>query len=143
MCYYIYSSGQSNQISSSESGSHCPSSVIRLNQGILNVLHGDGNTSSTESSLSCVYLQSSTFHLKKIYLLIFILCAWVFICMYLCAWCPKKPEESVVLSSTGFTDGCERLCGCWESNSGPLKEEQILLTTEPLSLQSPKFYFNK
>ena len=29
-----------------------------------------------------------------------------------------------------LTDGCE-LCGCWELNSGPLQEEQLLLSAEP------------
>jgi hypothetical protein len=32
------------------------------------------------------------------------------------------------------TDGCEPPCGCWELNSGSLKEQPVLLTTEP-SLQ--------
>ena len=29
-------------------------------------------------------------------------------------------------------DGCEPSCGCWELNSGPLEEQMVLLTTEPL-----------
>jgi len=33
-----------------------------------------------------------------------------------------------------ITDGCEPPCGFWESNSGPLEEQKVLLTTEP-SLQ--------
>jgi hypothetical protein len=33
-----------------------------------------------------------------------------------------------------ITDGCEPPCGCWELNSGPLKEQSVLLTAEP-SLQ--------
>jgi hypothetical protein len=28
-------------------------------------------------------------------------------------------------------DGCEPLCGCWELNSGPLKEQPVLLTAKP------------
>jgi len=35
------------------------------------------------------------------------------------------------------TDVCEPPCGCWELNSGPLKEQVVLLTTE-LSLQPSK-----
>jgi hypothetical protein len=31
-------------------------------------------------------------------------------------------------------DGCEPPCGCWDLNSGPLKEHSVLLTAEP-SLQ--------
>jgi hypothetical protein len=29
------------------------------------------------------------------------------------------------------TDSCEPPCGCWNLNSGPLKEQSALLTTEP------------
>jgi hypothetical protein len=29
-------------------------------------------------------------------------------------------------------DGCEPPCGCWELNSGPLEEQSVLLTAEPL-----------
>ena len=28
-------------------------------------------------------------------------------------------------------DGCEPPCGCWELNSGPLKEQSVLLNSEP------------
>jgi hypothetical protein len=34
-----------------------------------------------------------------------------------------------------IADGCEPPCGCWDLNSGPLKEQSVLLTAEP-SLQS-------
>jgi hypothetical protein len=36
-----------------------------------------------------------------------------------------------------ITDGCEPPCGCWDLNSGPLKEQSVLLTAEP-SLQPLK-----
>jgi hypothetical protein len=39
-------------------------------------------------------------------------------------------------ASDPITDGCEPPCGCWELNSGPLKEQSMLLTAEP-SLQPP------
>jgi hypothetical protein len=42
-------------------------------------------------------------------------------------------------ASDPITDGCEPPCGFWELNSGPLKEQLVLLTTEP-SLQ-PHFIF--
>jgi hypothetical protein len=32
------------------------------------------------------------------------------------------------------TEGCELVCGCWESNPRLLEEQQVLLTAEP-SLQ--------
>ena len=37
-------------------------------------------------------------------------------------------------SVRGTTDGCEPPCGCWELNSGPLKEQSGLLPADP-SLQ--------
>ena len=40
-----------------------------------------------------------------------------------------------------ITDGCEPPCGCWELNSGPLKEQAMLLTSEP-SLEPPTFIFD-
>jgi hypothetical protein len=39
-----------------------------------------------------------------------------------------------------ITDGCEPPCGGWELNSGPLKEQSVLLTTEP-SLQPGPFLY--
>ena len=36
-----------------------------------------------------------------------------------------------------ITDGCKPLRGCWELNSEPLREQSVLLTTEP-SLQPPQ-----
>ena len=43
----------------------------------------------------------------------------------------QSPEEGVGFPGTGVTDGCELLCRCGESNVTPLKEQQVLLTTEP------------
>ena len=37
---------------------------------------------------------------------------------------PKEVSDSI-------TDSCEPLCGCWELNSGFLKEQWVLLTTVP------------
>ena len=37
----------------------------------------------------------------------------------------------VLDDETGITDSCELLCGCWELNLSPLKEQPIPLTTEP------------
>jgi hypothetical protein len=41
------------------------------------------------------------------------------------------PEEQV---ADLIMVGCEPPCGCWDSNSGPLEEQSVLLTAEP-SLQ--------
>jgi hypothetical protein len=48
------------------------------------------------------------------------------------------PEEGM-----GFHySGCEPPCGCWESNSGALGEQGMLLITEP-SLQLPLIYLKR
>lgn len=60
-------------------------------------------------------------------------------CMYMCqthAWCLWKSEEGIGSPETGVTDGWEAPCGCWEMNTGTLKEQQVLLTVEP-SFQLP------
>ena len=45
-------------------------------------------------------------------------------------WCLWKPDEVIKYSETEVTDDCELPCGWWEMNLGPLKEQQVLLTTE-------------
>lgn len=35
--------------------------------------------------------------------------------------------------ATGITDVCQVPCSCWGSNEGPLKRQQVPLTTEPAS----------
>ena len=43
-----------------------------------------------------------------------------------------------------ITDDSEPPCGCWESNSGPLEDQTVLLTTEPsLQLQNLIFWVKK
>lgn len=44
--------------------------------------------------------------------------------MAVCApdWCLQSPEEGTGFLRTGVTDGSKPLCGCWESNLGPLQE---------------------
>ena len=39
-----------------------------------------------------------------------------------------------VLWTGSYVHGCELLCGCRDSNPGPLEEEQVLFTAQP-SLQ--------
>ena len=54
-------------------------------------------------------------------------------CMYVyhvCAWCLWRPEEGIRSPGTGVTDGCEPPYGYWESNLGPLEEQQVLLKAE-------------
>jgi hypothetical protein len=50
--------------------------------------------------------------------------------------CRGRSTES---HRTGVIDDCEPACGCWELNSGPLEEQQELLTANspaPRSLPS-------
>ena len=54
-----------------------------------------------------------------------------FTCMYILAW---RPEVGIRSPGTEVIDGCKLQCG--ELNLGPLREQPLLLTTEP-SLQSP------
>lgn len=54
-----------------------------------------------------------------------ILCVWLFLpaCMsvYLVrASCPWKSEKAVKCRGTVILNVCESMCGCWESNIGPL-----------------------
>lgn len=42
-------------------------------------------------------------------------------------------------SWTRVTDVCEQPCGCGELNSGPLQEQQVFLSAEPLL--KPQNYF--
>ena len=57
--------------------------------------------------------------------------------MHICSWCPPRSEEVFIPPGTGVVHDCESLCGCWESNPGPLQEH--VLTTEP-SLQPLTFF---
>lgn len=50
--------------------------------------------------------------------------------------------EGVRLPGTGASDSCELPCGCWKPNSGPLKDQQALPTTEP-SLQPLILFFKR
>jgi hypothetical protein len=47
--------------------------------------------------------------------------------------CPSRPKENVGFPGFAVTEGCEPLCGWWESNLGPLEEQAVLLTAEHLS----------
>jgi hypothetical protein len=71
--------------------------------------------------------RNSFFFFFKIYL--FILCIQVH---YPCLQTHQKRALSPI------TDVCESQCDCWELNSGPLKEQSVLLTTKPsLQLEKP------
>ena len=46
----------------------------------------------------------------------------------------KRLEEGIRSPGSGVTDGCEPPCGYGELNPGPLEEQPVLLTTDPLFL---------
>jgi hypothetical protein len=48
-----------------------------------------------------------------------------------------NPVELDVNSSS-----CELLCGCWELNPGPLKEQPVLLTTATLKVSFIVIFWN-
>lgn len=48
----------------------------------------------------------------------------------------QRPEEDIRSPGAGVVDGYEPSCGCWELNSGPLQEQQILLMTEQVLFNS-------
>lgn len=53
---------------------------------------------------------------------------------------PQMSEVGIRYPGTEGVSGCEQTCGCWQSNSAPLQEQHVLLTTEPF-LQSPGIVF--
>lgn len=42
------------------------------------------------------------------------------------SWWLWRPEKSTRSPEIGVMDDCEPPCGCWESNMGPLHEQQVL-----------------
>jgi hypothetical protein len=66
-------------------------------------------------------------------------CIHVFISC-VCVWYLWRSEESIGPPGTDVKDGCELSCECLELNTGPIQEQQVLLTAES-SLQPPNFLF--
>lgn len=58
------------------------------------------------------------------------MCVPLCMCVYVSA---KRPEESIGPHGTAVIGGYESSYGCWELNAGPLQEQLVLLTTEPVS----------
>lgn len=47
-------------------------------------------------------------------------------CLYVyhrSVWCQQRSEGGIKFTATGFMNGCQSLCGCWELNLGSLKEQ--------------------
>ena len=64
-------------------------------------------------------------------------CIHVYVTCMNARW-PWSSEEGV--GSPGVIDGCELPCKCWEPNSSPPKEQQMLLTAQP-SLSNSWYLF--
>lgn len=62
----------------------------------------------------------------------FCLCVCMCITGIQCLW---RSDKNVGSSENRIRDDCKAPCGLWEKNAGPLKEQQVLLTTNP-SLQT-------
>jgi hypothetical protein len=93
----------------------------------------------TFSKIFCKSKQA-TFYFVLFYVCSFIYLSIYFFYLHVYLWitctsgtqgCQKKMIRSL---GSGFTDGCEPLCGWCEWNLGPQEEQSVLLTAEP-SLQ--------
>lgn len=56
---------------------------------------------------------------------------------YVCAWCPRRPEEGTAFPDTGVTESCKLPGGHWKWHLGLSEEQLVPLTTNSslLSLQ--------
>jgi uncharacterized OB-fold protein len=69
--------------------------------------------------------------LKKIYFIQVYECfACMYVCVPMCAWCPRMPNKGVRLPDTGVVVSFELLYGCQELNPGLPQEKEVFLTTE-------------
>lgn len=46
---------------------------------------------------------------------------------------PLEARRVCWIPGPGVTDDCKPPCGCWELVSGPLRDQPVLLTSEPVS----------
>ena len=63
---------------------------------------------------------------------------WLIYYMWVHCCCLQTDQKRAL---DPITDVCEPPCGCWDLNSGPLKEQSVLLTPEP-SLQPGHLLFH-
>lgn len=56
-----------------------------------------------------------------------------------CASCFLRLEEDIGSCGTVFISSCDMLCGCWEWNTHPLKEQQVFLSVGP-PFQPPRAF---
>ena len=89
-----------------------------------------------------IYMLSLLFFLKTFFITeIFFMCMPACMTVYhMHACCPWSAEEDIGSPGTELKDCWELPCGCWESSTlGLLEEQPVLLTTEP-SLQPPNTF---
>lgn len=68
------------------------------------------------------------------------MCMFVHLCKYMCGG-PQGPEEGVGYPRKGVTGNCEPPSMSTRNKTGPLEDQQVLLTAE-LSLQlHPSLHF--
>lgn len=63
----------------------------------------------------------------------------IYVLYHMCAW---TSEEVIRSSEAGVIGGCKPTCQCRDLNLGPLKEQQVLLATEP-ALQTGILFLDK
>ena len=82
----------------------------------------------------CVPNQNFSYKDLVIFILYVCVGAYMYVCAFLHAWCPRRSEEDTGPLGTVVTDSCEPQCWCWERNPGPLQEQYKLFFF---------FWFNK
>lgn len=50
---------------------------------------------------------------------------------HMCAWCSRRPEESIGSPGTRVTHNCELPHKCWDFNLDPLEEQPFLQPLHP------------
>lgn len=88
---------------------------------------------------SCVFSDTGTF--LKVYLFMFYVYKCLPTCMlvYMYVQCCRGQRRPWI-PGTGVIGSCELLCGCWELDLGPVKEQPVSLTSG-LSLKPQHWHF--
>lgn len=49
----------------------------------------------------------------------------------MCMQYPQRLKQGIGCSGIRIIDGCDLLCGCWESNLNPPPEQPVFSSAEP------------
>lgn len=94
-----------------------------------------GDLEATKGSSLLPLLQFKN-HYGCIFVIYFMhICVYLHVSVCTMCVCLQKSAENTGSLQTGVLDDCEKLCGCWELDLGPLLEQQVPLPAES-SLQS-------